>query len=151
MQRGQTAMFAREIIYTPYFYLQKRNHVGFINEWSSNTRLFLIDRMTKHNNLVMLWIECIYNQWQYIIELNLKRYFKVLFCFSRNWQKYCIQLYCNVYHVCSVIYYARYLNWVIRAVALGHLWLFLEHSHQHKLWSVIQNTGNGSFIIQQVH
>ena len=42
---------------------------------------------------------------------------------SRNWQKYCIQLYCNVYHVCSVIYYARYLNCVIRAVVLGHLWL----------------------------
>ena len=28
MQRGQSPMFAREIIYTPYFYLQKRNHVG---------------------------------------------------------------------------------------------------------------------------
>jgi hypothetical protein len=29
MQRGQTPMFAREIIYTgtPFFYLQKRNHV----------------------------------------------------------------------------------------------------------------------------
>ena len=37
-------MFAREIIYTPYFYLQKRNHVGSINEFSSNTRLSLIDR-----------------------------------------------------------------------------------------------------------
>ena len=34
-----------------------------------------------------------------------------------------VQLYCNVYHVCSVIYYARYQNWVIRAVELGHLWL----------------------------
>jgi hypothetical protein len=32
MQRGQTPMFAREIIYTPYFYLQKRNHVGFF-QW----------------------------------------------------------------------------------------------------------------------
>jgi hypothetical protein len=32
MQRGQTPMFACEIIYTPYFYLQKRNHVGSINE-----------------------------------------------------------------------------------------------------------------------
>ena len=32
-------MFAREIIYTPYFYLQKRNHVGYINEFSSKTRL----------------------------------------------------------------------------------------------------------------
>ena len=29
-------MFAREIIYTPYFYIQKRNHVGSINEFSSN-------------------------------------------------------------------------------------------------------------------
>ena len=44
MQRGQTPMFAREIIYTPYFYLQKRNHVGSINEFSSKTRLCLIDR-----------------------------------------------------------------------------------------------------------
>ena len=78
MQRGQTAMFARKIIYTPYFYLQKRKHMGFINEFSWKTRLSLIDRMTKHKNLVMLWIECIYNQWQYIIELNLKRYFNVL-------------------------------------------------------------------------
>jgi hypothetical protein len=50
MQRGQTPMFAREIIYTPYFYLQKRKHVGFINEFSSKTRLSLIDRMTKHKN-----------------------------------------------------------------------------------------------------
>ena len=50
MQRGQTPMFAREIIYTPYFYLQKRNHVGSINEFSSKTRLSLIDRMTKHKN-----------------------------------------------------------------------------------------------------
>ena len=49
-QRGQTLMFAREIIYTPYFYLQKRNHMGSINEFSSKTRLSLIDRMTKHNN-----------------------------------------------------------------------------------------------------
>ena len=49
-QRGQTPMFAREIIYTPYFYLQKRNHVGSINDFSSKTRLSLIDRMTKHNN-----------------------------------------------------------------------------------------------------
>ena len=32
MQRGQTPMFARDIMYTPYFYLQKRNHVGSINE-----------------------------------------------------------------------------------------------------------------------
>ena len=32
MQRGQTPMFAREIIYTgtPFFYLQKRNHVEWI-------------------------------------------------------------------------------------------------------------------------
>jgi hypothetical protein len=30
MQRGQTPMFAREIIYTPYFYLQKRNHVDVV-------------------------------------------------------------------------------------------------------------------------
>ena len=37
-------MFAREIIYTPYFYLQKRNHVGSVNEFSSKTRLSLIDR-----------------------------------------------------------------------------------------------------------
>ena len=44
MQRAQTPMFAREIIYTPYFYLQKRNHVGSINEFSSKTRLSLIDR-----------------------------------------------------------------------------------------------------------
>ena len=29
--------------------------------------------------------------------------------------------------MCSVIYYARYLNWG----------LFLEHLHQHKLWRVI--------------
>ena len=50
MQRGQTPMFAREIIYTPYFFLQKRNHVGSINEFSSKTRLSLIDRMTKHKN-----------------------------------------------------------------------------------------------------
>jgi hypothetical protein len=50
MQRGQTSMFAREIIDTPYFYLQKRNHVGSINEFSSKTRLSLIDRVTKHNN-----------------------------------------------------------------------------------------------------
>jgi hypothetical protein len=48
MQRGQTPMFAREIIYTPYFYLQKRNPVGSINEFSSKTRLSLIDRMIKH-------------------------------------------------------------------------------------------------------
>ena len=41
-------MFAREIIYSPYFYLQKRNHVGSINEFSSNTYLSLIDRMTKN-------------------------------------------------------------------------------------------------------
>jgi hypothetical protein len=46
MQRGQTPMFASEIIYTPYFYLQKRTHVGSINEFSSKTRLSLIDRMT---------------------------------------------------------------------------------------------------------
>ena len=38
-------MFAREIIYIPYFYLQKRNQVGSINEFSSKTRLSLIDRM----------------------------------------------------------------------------------------------------------
>jgi hypothetical protein len=50
MQREQTPMFAREIIYSPYFYLQKRNHVGSINEFSSKTRLSLIDRMTKPNN-----------------------------------------------------------------------------------------------------
>jgi hypothetical protein len=50
MQRGQTPMFARETIYTPYFYLQKRNHVGSINEFSSKTRPSLIDRMTKHKN-----------------------------------------------------------------------------------------------------
>jgi len=50
MQRGQTPMCAREIIYTPYFYLQKRNHVCSINEFSSKTRLSLIDRMTKHKN-----------------------------------------------------------------------------------------------------
>jgi hypothetical protein len=62
MQRGQTPMLALENIYTPYFYLQKRNHVGFINEFSSKPRLSLIDRMTKHNNWVMLCIECIYNQ-----------------------------------------------------------------------------------------
>jgi hypothetical protein len=43
-------MFAREIIYTPYFYLQKRNQVGSINEFSSKTRVSLIDRMTKHKN-----------------------------------------------------------------------------------------------------
>ena len=50
MQREQTPMFAREIIYTSYFYLQKRKHVGSINEFSSKTRLSLIDRMTKHKN-----------------------------------------------------------------------------------------------------
>ena len=50
MQRGQTPMSAREIIYTPYFYLQKRNYVGYINEYSSKTRLFLIDRMANHKN-----------------------------------------------------------------------------------------------------
>jgi hypothetical protein len=50
MQRGQTPMFAHEIIYTPYFYLQKRNHVCAINEFSSKTLLSLIDRMTKHKN-----------------------------------------------------------------------------------------------------
>ena len=50
MQRGQTPMFACEIIYTPYFYIQKRNHVGSMNEFSSKTRLSLMDRMTKHNN-----------------------------------------------------------------------------------------------------
>ena len=44
MQRRQTPMFAREIIYTPYFYLQKRNHVGSINEFSSKTRLSLNER-----------------------------------------------------------------------------------------------------------
>jgi hypothetical protein len=38
MQRGQTPMFAREIIYTPYFYLQKRNHVGSIDEFRKNQR-----------------------------------------------------------------------------------------------------------------
>jgi hypothetical protein len=47
MQRGQTPMFSREIIYTPYFYLQKRNHVGSINEMFIKD---LIDRMTKHKN-----------------------------------------------------------------------------------------------------
>ena len=36
----------------------------------------------------------------------------------------------------SVIYYARYLNWgIMSPMAIG--WLFLEHSHQHKLWHVI--------------
>jgi hypothetical protein len=50
MQKGQTPMFAREFIHTPYFYLQKRNYVGSINEISSKTRLSLIDRMTKHRN-----------------------------------------------------------------------------------------------------
>jgi hypothetical protein len=50
MQRGQTPMFAREVIYTPYFYLQKRNHVGSINAFSSNTRLSLNDRTTKQKN-----------------------------------------------------------------------------------------------------
>ena len=50
MQRGQTPMFTREIMYTPYFYLQKRNHVGTINELSSKTRLSPIDRMIKHKN-----------------------------------------------------------------------------------------------------
>ena len=30
MQRGQTPMFAHEIIYSPYFYLQKRSHVGYV-------------------------------------------------------------------------------------------------------------------------
>jgi hypothetical protein len=49
-QRGQTPMFARKIIYAPYFYLQKRNHVRSFNEFSSKTRLSLIDRMTKHKN-----------------------------------------------------------------------------------------------------
>jgi hypothetical protein len=44
MHRGQIPMFARETIYTPYFYLQKRNHVGSINEFASKTRLSLIDR-----------------------------------------------------------------------------------------------------------
>jgi len=43
MQRGQTPMFTREIMYTPYFYLQKRNHVGSINELSSKTRLSPIE------------------------------------------------------------------------------------------------------------
>jgi hypothetical protein len=42
-----TPMFSREIIYTPYFYLQKRNHVGYINEMFIKD---LIDRMTKHKN-----------------------------------------------------------------------------------------------------
>ena len=32
MQRGQTPMFAHKIIYTLYFYLQKRNHVGSIKD-----------------------------------------------------------------------------------------------------------------------
>jgi hypothetical protein len=32
MQRGQTPMFAREIIYTPYFYLQKTQPRGF-HQW----------------------------------------------------------------------------------------------------------------------
>jgi hypothetical protein len=50
MQKGQTPMFAREFIHTLYFYLQKRNYVGSINEISSKTRLSLIDRMTKHRN-----------------------------------------------------------------------------------------------------
>ena len=50
MQRGQTPVFAREIIYTPYFYLQKRNDVDSINELSSKTGLSPIDRMTKHKN-----------------------------------------------------------------------------------------------------
>ena len=52
------------------------------------------------------------------LKLNAERTIK------ENWQKYCLQLYCDVYHVCSVIYCATYLNWVIRAVVLGHLWLF---------------------------
>ena len=38
-------MFAREIIYTLYFYLQKRNHVGSINEFSPKKHLSLIDRV----------------------------------------------------------------------------------------------------------
>ena len=50
MQRGQTPMFAREITYTSYFYLQKRNPVCSINAFSSKTRLSLIDKMTKQNN-----------------------------------------------------------------------------------------------------
>jgi regulator of replication initiation timing len=55
---------------------------------------------------------------------------------AENGKNIGIQLYCNVYHVCSVIYYARYLNWgIMSPMAIG--WLFLEHSHQHKLWRVI--------------
>jgi hypothetical protein len=38
-------------------------------------------------------------------------------------------LYCSVYHVCTVIYYARYLNRVIRAVVLGQLWLLDGYFH----------------------
>jgi hypothetical protein len=30
-----------------------------------------------------------------------------------------------------------YIMQDIWTVVLGHLWLFLEHSHQHKLWHVI--------------
>ena len=45
MQRGQIPMFAGEINYAPYFYLQIRNHVGSINEFSSKKRLSLIDRV----------------------------------------------------------------------------------------------------------
>jgi hypothetical protein len=45
MQRGQTPMFAREIMYTPYFHLQKCNHVGSINDFSSKKRISLIDRV----------------------------------------------------------------------------------------------------------
>jgi hypothetical protein len=75
MQRGQTPMFAREIIYTPYFYIQKRNHVGSINEFSSKTPLSLIDRMTK---LLMCTIEwktkntTLSGQFQSPIEKSLK-------------------------------------------------------------------------------
>jgi hypothetical protein len=51
MQRGQTPMFAREIIYTPYFYLRKRKHVGSINEFSSKTRTLTYDAWVQ-------WMAC---------------------------------------------------------------------------------------------
>jgi hypothetical protein len=47
---GTNSDVCARIIYTPYFYLQKRNQVGSISEFSSKTRLSPIDRMTKHKN-----------------------------------------------------------------------------------------------------
>jgi hypothetical protein len=59
MQRGQTPMFAREIIYTPYFYLPKRKHVGLANLLQPLLSIVLLlliinARNTQHDLILVL-------------------------------------------------------------------------------------------------